>query len=69
VKCHLKLHIDITLHYIVSAESDVQLSVVGVPGMANVSEGCDDPDNWRGVDREQQGTEHAALRNSVVAAD
>jgi len=54
---------------LVSAESDVSLSVVGVLGMVNVSEGCDDADNWRGLDSEQQGTEHAALRNSVVAAD
>ena len=29
----------------------------------------DDADNWRGVYSERQGTKHAALRNSVVAAD
>ena len=29
--------------------------------MVNISEGCDDADNWRGVDSELQGTEHAAL--------
>jgi len=37
--------------------------------MVNVSEGYDDADNWRSVYSEQQGTEHTALRNLVVAAD
>jgi len=45
------------------------LSVIGVLGMVNVSEVCDDADSWRGADSEQQGTEHATLRNSVVTAD
>ena len=39
--------------------------------MMDISEGCDDVSNWRGIgiDGKQQGTKHAALRQSVMTAD
>ena len=54
---------------LLTAECNVKLVVVGVLCTADISEGCDDASNWRGVDGKQQRTKRAALMHSVVAAD
>jgi len=53
----------------VTAECNVKLGLVSVLCTADISGGCDNVNNWRGVDGKQQGTKHTALRHFVVAAD